>query len=197
MSKRVSSLILAVILALTALASFACAESVPEETTTYYVYTENGKPLNVRDEPGGEIIGQLPYGEAVQIISEVNENWAIIPFQDATGYVNRRFLIPIQPDVLVKAMQEEQEGYTGDPLADIDNEFASVVDVDDYKISVRPARVTSMVNMRWIPSETGRVIAQYKATETLVVLKELKNYLQVQDPDTGDVGYIHKKFAAR
>ena len=40
-------------------------------------------------------------------------------------------------------------------------------------------------------------IAQYKATEELVVLKELQYYLQVQDPDTGDVGYIHKKFAAR
>ena len=51
--------------------------------------------------------------------------------------------------------------------------------------------------MRWIPSETGRVIAQYKATEALIVLKEMDHYLQVQDPDTGDVGYIHKKFAAR
>ena len=27
--------------------------------------------------------------------------------------------------------------------------------------------------------------------------EELEHYLQVQDPDTGDVGYIHKKFAAR
>ena len=71
------------------------------------------------------------------------------------------------------------------------------MDVDDYKITARPARVTSLVNMRWIPSETGRIIAQYKATEQLIVLKELKYYLQVRDPDTGDVGYIHKKFAVR
>jgi hypothetical protein len=51
--------------------------------------------------------------------------------------------------------------------------------------------------MRWIPSETGRVITRYKATEELIVLKEMDHYLQVQDPDTGDVGYIHKKFAAK
>jgi len=196
MLKRISSLILAVILALTAFASFACAENAEEETT-YYVYTENGRDLNVRDEPNGEIIGMLPYGEAVQIISLVNENWAIISFRDGSGYVNRRFLIPIQPDDLTKAMLEELDGYTGDPLADIDIEFANATDVEDYKISVRPARVTSVVNMRWIPSETGRIIARYRATETLIVQKELKHYLQVQDPDTGDVGYIHKKFAAR
>jgi len=64
-------------------------------------------------------------------------------------------------------------------------------------VTVRPARITSWVSMRWIPSETGRVIAEYKATEELVVLKELKYYVQVQDPDTGDVGYVHKKFIAR
>ena len=82
-------------------------------------------------------------------------------------------------------------------MTDINAEFASAVDVDDYKITARPARVTSLVYMRWIPSETGRIIIGYKATEQLIVLKELDHYLQVQDPDTGDVGYIHKKFAAR
>lgn len=197
MQKRILSMILAAALAFTVFASAAFAEETADEST-YYVYTENGKDLNVRNAPNGEIIGTLSYGEEVNVKAFINDFWALINYQnDTPGYVGTRFLIPISPDELRKAIEEEKEHITGDPLMDIDAEFASAVDVENYKITARPARVTSVVNMRWIPSETGRIIAQYKATEELIVLKELDHYLQVQDPDTGDVGYIHKKFAAR
>jgi uncharacterized protein YgiM (DUF1202 family) len=197
MLKRILSLTLAAVLALAAFATVAFAEEVKEENI-YYVYTENGKELNVRNAPNGEIIGKLPYGEEVKVSAFINDNWAVINFQnDKAGYVNTRYLIPVHPDVVVKAIEEEKESFTGDPMVDIDNEFASAVDVDDYDVTARPARVTSVVYMRWIPSETGRIIAKYKATEKLVVLKEMDHYLQVKDPDTGDVGYIHKKFAAK
>ena len=195
MLKRFAALTLAVILALAAAGTAAFAEEAEENL--YYVYTENGSKLNVRNMPNGEIVGELEPGEEVKIITMINDGWALIMFKDEPAYVNRRYLIDVKPEELAKKIAEEQEAFTGDPMTDIDAEFASAVDVEDYKITARPARVTSVVNMRWIPSETGRIIAQYKATEELIVLKELKYYLQVQDPDTGDVGYIHKKFAAR
>ena len=199
MLKRILSMALAAVLALAMLTGAAFAEEVAEEESrTYYVYTENGKGLNVRSAPNGDIIGELNYGEEVKVYGIINDTWAMIHFMnDEPGYVNVRFLIDIKPEELQKLMEEELDNVTGDPMTDIEAEFASAVDVADYKITARPARVTSVVNMRWIPSETGRIIAQYKATEELVVLKELKYYLQVQDPDTGDVGYIHKKFGAR
>ena len=197
MLKRILSLTLAAALALAVFATAAFAEAIEEEVT-YYVYTENGKDLNVRNAPNGDIIGSLPYGEEVKVTAIINDYWALIEFQDdVPGYVNTRFLVPVHPDEIKKAIEEEQEHITGDPMTDIDAEFASAVDVENYKITCRPARVTSVVSMRWIPSETGRVIARYKATEELIVLKELDHFLQVQDPDTGDVGYIHKKFAAK
>ena len=195
MLKRFAALTLAVILALAAAGTAAFAEEAEENL--YYVYTENGSKLNVRSMPNGEIVGELEPGEEVKIITMINDGWALIMFKDEPAYVNRRYLIDVKPEELAKKIAEEQEAFTGDPMTDIDAEFASAVDVEDYKITARPARVTSVVNMRWIPSETGRIIARYKATEELIVLKELKYYLQVQDPDTGDVGYIHKKFAAR
>jgi len=199
MLKRILSMALAAVLALAMLTGAAFAEEVTEEeSSTYYVYTENGKGLNVRSAPNGDIIGELNYGEEVKVYGLINDTWAMIHFMnDEPGYVNVRFLIDIKPEELQKLIEEELDNVTGDPMTDIEAEFASAVDVEDYKITARPARVTSVVNMRWIPSETGRIIAQYKATEELVVLKELQYYLQVQDPDTGDVGYIHKKFAAR
>jgi uncharacterized protein YgiM (DUF1202 family) len=195
MMKKILALTLAVVIALACTAVFA--EEVAEDNT-YWVYTDNGKELNIRNAPGGDIIGKLNVGEKVTVLAFLNENWAVINYKEnELGYVNTRFLIKIDPEELKKAIEEEQEEITGDPMTDIDAEFASAVDVEDYKITARPARVTSVVSMRWIPSETGRAIAHYKATEELVVLKELDHYLQVQDPDTGDVGYIHKKFAAK
>ena len=195
MLKKILLLALAMMLVLAAFTS-AFAEEVTEEKQ-YYVYTDNGNDLNVRDTPNGDIIGKVQYGQAVDVISFVNDYWAMISFGDGQGYVASRYIVTVDPEIIRKAIEEELDSYTGDPMTDIDAEFASAVDVDDYKITARPAQVTSVVNMRWIPSETGRIIAKYKATEELVVLKELRYYLQVQDPDTGDVGYIHKKFAAR
>ena len=195
MLKKILALTLAVVIALACTAVFA--EEV-EEDTTYWVFTDNGKELNVRNAPGGDIIGKLKYGEKVTVVSFINGEWAAINYKDSElGYVSTRFLIKADPEEVKRLIEEEQSEITGDPMTDINAEFASAVDVDDYKITARPARVTSLVYMRWIPSETGRIIIGYKATEQLIVLKELEHYLQVQDPDTGDVGYIHKKFGAR
>ena len=195
MLKKILALTLDVLIALACTAVFA--EEV-EEDTTYWVFTDNGKELNVRNAPGGDIIGKLKYGEKVTVVSFINGEWAAINYKDSElGYVSTRFLIKADPEEVKRLIEEEQSEITGDPMTDINAEFASAVDVDDYKITARPARVTSLVYMRWIPSETGRIIIGYKATEQLIVLKELEHYLQVQDPDTGDVGYIHKKFAAR
>ena len=195
MLKKILALTLAAVFALACTAVFA--EEVGEDTT-YWVFTDNGKELNVRNAPGGDIIGKLKYGEQVTVVSFINDEWAAINYKDSgLGYVSTRFLIKADPEEVKKLIEEEQSEITGDPMTDINAEFASAVDVDDYKITARPARVTSLVYMRWIPSETGRIIIGYKATEQLIVLKELDHYLQVQDPDTGDVGYIHKKFAAR
>lgn len=204
MTKRMLTLALAALMLLAVLLP-AAAEELPE-VQEYYVYTENGRDLNVRETPNGQVVGALKAGTKVSVISFISDSWAMITFRyDKPGsgdgewpaYVNRRYLIDIPPETLKEIIEKEKEAYTGDPLTDINAEFAAAVDVADYKITARPARVTSWVNMRWIPSETGGIIAQYRATEQLTVLKELDHYLQVQDPDTGDVGYIHKKFALR
>ena len=205
MIKRMLSLTLAALMLLAVMISAAAGEELPE-AKEYYVYTENGKDLNVRDEPGGNIVGTLPYGTKVTVSGVINEEWAMITFtynKEGLGsgewpaYVSRRFLIDVPPEALKEIIAKEKEAYTGDPMTDINAEFLSARDVENYKISIRPARVTSWVNMRWIPSETGMIICAYKAGEELTVLKETDHYVQVQDTDTGDVGYIHKKFMLR
>ena len=82
-------------------------------------------------------------------------------------------------------------------IRQINAEFSAAKAVTPYRISVRPARVTSWATMRWTPGPTGMVINRYRSGDKLTVLKELKHYLQVQDPLTGDVGDMEKAYAVR
>ncbi len=198
MTKRVLTMLLAVMLAAACL-TFAAAE----EENGAYIYTENGNPLNLRDEPNGAVIGKLASGTKVTVEAVISENWAMVTAEaeeggdagERTGYVNRRFLVRELPD----PAEDQADGTdsTGDELADMNAEFAAAKAVTPYRISVRPARVTSWATMRWTPGSTGMVIAIYRAGDRLTVLKELKHYLQVQDPLTGDVGYMEKVYAVR
>lgn len=196
MTKRILTMLLAVLFAAVCL-PFAAAE----EDNEFYIYTENGNPLNLRDEPNGEIIGRLECGAKVKVETVINENWAMITAEsgdtdagETTGYVNRRFLVKELPK---EAEDAADADYTGDELAEINAEFSAAKAVTPYRISVRPARVTSWATMRWTPGPTGMVINRYRSGDKLTVLKELKHYLQVQDPLTGDVGYMEKAYAVR
>ena len=75
--KKVISLMLSVML-LMLLVSAAIAEN---QGTNYYVYTMNGKSLNVRSsmstKDDSNVIGTLPYGKKV-IINGVKDGWAMI-----------------------------------------------------------------------------------------------------------------------
>ena len=67
MKKRIFSLIMAVMTAVLMIMTAAGAEddSTPDSAGYYYVYTENGKGLNVRSTPGGVIVGSLKYGTRI------------------------------------------------------------------------------------------------------------------------------------
>ena len=106
MLKRILSLTLAAVLALAVFATAAFAEAI-DEGVIYFVYTENGKDLNVRNAPNGEIIGSLHYGEEVKVTAIINDYWALIEFHDnVPGYVSSRFLVPVHPDEIKKAIEE-------------------------------------------------------------------------------------------
>ncbi len=190
--KRALTLIMAMMMLVFAIPVMAA------ENGEYYVYTENGKALNVRSRPNGDIVGTIKSGSKVQVDSMVNDSWARITFEYDNGkgvdgwpaYVNRRFLTREDP-----AEVKETEGaveFTGDPLLDMNQEFLNAKKVEPYTVIARPTRVSSWVSLRWIPGSTGMIIATYPAGEKLTVLKELCTYYMVQNPTTGDVGYVEK-----
>ena len=97
MKKRIISLLLAAVMMALSLFTAACADYYG----TQWVYTDNGKGLNVRSAPsaGDNIIGSLKYGAEVTVVEMYKNGWAQILWeQNAYGefgvaYVQRRFLV--------------------------------------------------------------------------------------------------------
>lgn len=216
MAKRLLTLALALAMLLCASTAFAsgigsAAYSGGSEpavtTTTMYVYTENGKALNVRSTPSVEtynIIGSVAYGSSVAVIRFTDNGWACIKWGNGEGYVQSRYLLSYRPAVLVPSdpVEEPYYGYEGaytytDTLATLNAEFRTARIVAPYVVIVRPSRASGWVNMRWAPSKDTEILATYRSGARLTVIAETQSWYQVVDPDTEATGFIMKAYTIR
>ena len=83
-------------------------------------------------------------------------------------------------------------------LNDMNAEFrtARIVPVS-FTVVARPSRASGWVNLRWAPSTEAERIAACNQGKELVVLAELRNWYQVQDPVTGMIGFISRQYVVR
>ena len=206
MTKRLVSLILIAVLAAMLIPALSAADSY---YGTQYVYTDNGKSLNVRSTPstGDNIIGSLKFGEEVTVVELRPNGWAQILWEQnyygefGAAYVQSRFLVKYNPGS--KPAQP-----TAAPASDVTDyakvftsmnaEFRSARQTNvPYTVVARPSRASGWVNLRWAPSTEAERIATCKQGKELTVLAELKNWYQVQDPETGMIGFISRSYVTR
>lgn len=214
MTRKLVSLSLALVL-------FLCAIPVLADNTataTMYVYTENGKGLNVRKAPyvGNNIIDVAPFGSAVTVLRFLDGGWACIQWkQYSEAYVQSRFLqwtnprtyttpqptaTPTPTPYLVTAAPyyytTPEPAYT-DTLAVLNAEFRTARLVTPFTVIVRPSRASGWVNMRWAPSKDTEVLATYRSGAQLTVIAETQSWYQVADPNTEATGFIMKTYVTR
>ena len=209
MKKRLFALLTVLVLAAAALMPAALAEDdTPSDSAGYYyVYTENGKGLNVREKPGGDVVGSLKYGTKIYCYYRDGGNgWALIDYSynmPGVGYgtyacfISSRYLRKSKPPARQSSDSSSKSSAATDTTADINAEFRSAKKTEPFSVTVRPTRASGWVNLRWAPSKSAEVMATYKANEKLLVIKELKDWYQVEDQDTGDVGFISKQFVVK
>ena len=198
--KRLAALLLIAVLSMSLLLSSAMAIS------TMYVYTENGKSLNVRSSPttGNNLIGSLKYGEQVGVERFLDNGWcAIVWGAYGTAYVQSRYLqwYAPGPKPTVRPTAKPTSAPTPDKSAVLDAinaEFRSAKKVSvPFTIIARPARASGFVNLRWAPSAETTRITTCRQGKELMVLAETNRWYQVQDPDTGMIGFISKSYVTR
>lgn len=150
---------------------------------TMYVNTRNRLPLNVREQPStnAKKIGSLDHGAQVGV-EEIKNGWASIVFgSHDDAYVKAEFLSATKPTTKKRTVTAASDSYAS---------FETV----SYDVVVTPTRATGFVNLRWIPDTKGRVIAKYFNGETLHVIAESRNWLQVFDEENMLCGFMMKKF---
>ena len=213
MKKRILSLVLLLVLAVCCIPTAMAGDEEDGTSASagyYYVYTENGKGLNVRNAPNGQVVGNLKYGSRIYCYYRDGGNgWALIDYKynmPGVGegtyacFISSRFLVKNKPAPRNSSSSasapatEAPAAASGDPMEEINAEFASAKRVTPYAVTVRPTRASGWVNLRWAPSQSAELMATYKANDQLLVIRETTNWLQVEDQDTGDVGFINRAF---
>lgn len=210
MKKRLIALLLMVLVLAAGLIPAAIAEDDTPMASEgyYYVYTENGKNLYVRSTPGGEIVGSLKYGTKIYCYYRDGGNgWALIDYYynnpgygygTYAAYISSRYLRKNKPPARNSgSSSSSSSSASADVAAEIDAEFKSAKKVTPFVVTVRPTRASGWVNLRWAPSKSAQLMATYKQNEKLLVIKETNNWYQVEDQDTGDVGFINKQFVVQ
>lgn len=192
MSKRVLTLVLAVSLMLVLVIPSAGAIS------TMYVYTANGRTLNVRSTPstGDNIIGSLKYGAEVGVERFLDNGWAAIVWGSyGTAYVQSRYLQWYKPGPKPTAAPTAKPAPApAAGIAALNQIFRTGKSVTPYTVVVRPSRSSGWVNMRWAPSTEAEVFRTYKDGARLTVIADLDKWYQVVDPETEATGFMMKNF---
>lgn len=167
-----------------------------------YVYTQNGKVLNVRQDPTTDSpkIGSIEYGAQVKVRLTSASGWATIVFEKAeTGvaYVMSRFLSDDPPP--------KRDTQTDEKLAELEteqkklnNELKSEQSVaEPFYVAVRATRTSGQINFRVGPSKITERVASYPDGKELIVIGETNKWYKAEDPDTNKKGYIFKDYTVK
>ncbi|MCR4885615.1 MAG: SH3 domain-containing protein [Clostridiales bacterium] len=209
MKKQILSLALIAVM----MAVFLPAQAVADSYYgTQYVYTDNGKTLNVRSAPsmGDNIIGSLKYGAEVTVVEMYSNGWAKILWEQnaygefGTAYVQRRFLVnhkpssqPSQPAVVPASGSAAAGADYAKLFTAMNDEFRTGKLVpQQFNVYARPSRASGWVNLRWAPSLEAERIATCPQGKVLTVIAETRNWYQVRDPQTGMIGFISKQYVS-
>lgn len=185
MMKRKTAFILAVLLAV-------CFAASAMAYTTMYVYTSNGKPLNLRDAPSmlGNVMIQIPNGAAVRVNDVFDETWYSVTYGSFTGYSMSRYLVYATPTPVYCPTPTPVPYYYGGFPNEIFVDFQPVL----YTALVRPSNPAGYVNLRWAPSLQSDIHSRYYANAMLTVMSQNTVWCQVLDEAGNVMGFIMRQF---
>lgn len=186
MKKRSLAMLCAVVMLITVMLPLAALANMQYR----YVYTSNGKSLNLRSAPvthANNRVTHIPYGAKVAVDSYVNNStWAYVKYNGMWGYVMTRYLVKNPP--APKPVFNNTTG-TNTGAAEFNGFVAT-----SYKAAVRPSTPGGFVNLRWAPSKSEGIQARLTDGQILEVISENKTWAQVRVADTGAVGFIMRAF---
>ena len=191
MRKRVLVCVTAMLLVLAICASASAA----------WIKTENGKAANGRGGPGKDypLIATVAYGREIVVTGGSQNGYTpiMLPSGSDEVWVLSRFIVNYNPGKYTPSPKPDSgksSGNKSDAQNSIYAEFKAARWVNPYEVTTYHKRSSGTINMRWAPVKNAPLIQTYRSGETLNVLCELKDWYQVEDPETGKVGFIRRDF---
>lgn len=197
MVKRKTLRILAALMLAVMLPTLAAAE-------TKWIETPNGKGANMRSGPSEEFdrITVVPYACAVDVVYDIlGSSYAHCFYNGVEGYIYADYLADYEPEVI-----EPGSYQTPWPVAPTVSptrrpsgggqakETYGTFEAKLYMASVTPSKSGSFVNMRWAPSDSAEICAQYYNGAALLVIAENGTWSQVLDLDAMRCGFMMSRF---
>ena len=198
-------LVLTIAVSICAFMPFAMAEA-------YYIRTDNGKTVNLREEPSttSRTILRIPYGDEFYVSEFLGNGWAYGHWGGQFGYVMSRYLSSTKPEPYIggasgsnynpaqeTTTRKTTTTSTSTEQAQLEKELRSQRDVTPFPIEVRASRATGRVNFRVGPGAGTARITLYPDGKELMCTGETTNWYRAYDPDNGTYGYIHKNYATK
>ena len=203
MTKRILSMALIAVMLLMFIPS-------AQASWTMYVSPASGSTVNLREAPStdSKLLLQVEYGTALRV-EYVSNGWACIDWN--VGSIGYGFMMVKYLTNEYRAPgpnnQKKTSNPTPKPQLDKDNlavhyqnmneQFRSFRKVTNhYIVYGKPERATGWVNLRYAPNEKATLIRQVRRNEILTVIGETDRWYQVEDPQTGIVGYISRYYVS-
>ncbi len=193
--------IITVLLAAALLTAFFVPAGMADDAVRMYVYTENGRTLNLREAPStsSKVLLQIPYGSEVWISDNLGNGWCYGHYGGEFGYMQTRFLVSDKPDPAPtpSKVTTAPAGDEKKALNELNAELRTLQIVSSsFMIAVRPARTSGWVNFRVGPHTSTARIAAFGEGKQLKVVGQTSSWYQAVDPDTNNTGFISKKYVS-
>ena len=177
-----------------------------------YVSPAKGTTVNLREEPSTEskLLIQVPYGTAVNVLY-VSNGWAYIDWNIGSigyGYMMVKYLtydyVAPGPDNQKKNTNNNTNNNQSSGNSDLavhyqnmNEQFRSFRLVNSpYTVYGKPERASGYSNLRFAPNEKATLIRQVRRNEILTVIGETDRWYQVEDQQTGKIGYISRFYVS-
>lgn len=194
MSKRLLALVAVMVLIMTMVAFVPSAMAWEWR----YSHCSNGKPLLCREGPGKEynVIGSFPYGEQIGVARDLGNGWSEVYWgSQGIGYCMTSLMSRTQPGPYTPSPTPSTTTTTDA----YNNLFKQAKLVNPYTITLNATKNSQgSANVRWAPSKKATLLAKYAPGAQVKVIAELgTKWFQVQDPNTGAVGFVNVAYVSK
>ena len=187
---------------------------------TMYVSPAAGTTVNLRSTPdasknANNLITQIPYGTALTV-KYISGGWACIDYGVGAydeGFMMSKYLTDTYRAPTAANMKKKTSGSSrssgsrssgsaasGDlatQFSNMNKQFHTFRKVDrQFIVYGKPERATGWVNFRFAPNEKAELVRRLRQNEQLTVIGETDRWYQVEDPETGIIGYVSRFYVS-